>query len=312
MIEVLRRVGVRCADQFTSDSPERIADWAETRGVYPVVVKPRTSAATDHVVVCNTAERVHGAAVAVLAAQDIFGIANGKALVQGYLAGPEYKVDTVSYAGERYTCGVWRYHKRLVDGRNIYDHDEICEPADSTTREIIAYVDKALWALGVEYGPSHAEVIVTSDGPTLVEVGTRMAGGLVPPFHDLCLGANQADVTALAYTAPDQFRGQYAGGVYKKLRHASQVYGATTLSGTIASVNTDILKTIEELDSVYRLTLKKQPKDMLRPTVDLYSTTFVAHLMADSAEALRRDYETIQSLKDEFYVLAAAAQKERA
>ncbi|MER5631503.1 ATP-grasp domain-containing protein [Streptomyces nitrosporeus] len=305
MTEALRRAGVRCADQFTSADPDQITAWAAERGGR-VVVKPRTSAATDHVVVCDTPGQVRQAAAEVLAARDIFGAANTEALVQAYLEGPEFKVDTVSYAGERYTCGVWQYHKRLVDGRNIYDRDEIREPEDAATLEITGYVDEVLRALGIAYGPSHTEVIVTADGPVLVEVGARTAGGLVPPFHDACLGGNQADVTALAFTDPERFRARYAGRAYRKLRHASQVYGATTLSGTVAAVDTATVERIEALGSVYRFTPKKRPGDTLRPTVDLYSTTFVAHLAAGSAEELRRDYEVLQSLKDALYVLEEA------
>jgi hypothetical protein len=43
-----------------------------------------------------------------------------------------------------------------------------------------AYVAKVLDALGLHFGASHAEVIVTKDGPCLVEVGARMHGALGP------------------------------------------------------------------------------------------------------------------------------------
>ena len=48
--------------------------------------------------------------------------------------------------------------------------------------EICSVVDKALVALGVDNSPAHSEVIVTRDGPKIVEVGARMGGIILPPF----------------------------------------------------------------------------------------------------------------------------------
>ena len=87
MIEALRRAGVRCADQFKSDDVAAVVKWAESRGIWPVVVKPISSAASDGVVVCTGAEEVQVAAEHVLASRNIFGSANTEVLVQSYLEG---------------------------------------------------------------------------------------------------------------------------------------------------------------------------------------------------------------------------------
>ncbi len=44
-------------------------------------------------------------------------------------------------------------------------------------KEMVAYADKVLDALGIRHGPSHMEVIYQADGPCLVEVGSRCHGG---------------------------------------------------------------------------------------------------------------------------------------
>ncbi|MGW5213784.1 ATP-grasp domain-containing protein [Streptomyces sp. NPDC004051] len=304
MIEALRCAGVRCTDQFRSSSPEDLVDWAETRGAYPVVVKPLQSAASNGVSVCNSPSEVRKAAEAVLSVPNFFGQPNHQVLIQSYLAGEEYKVDMVSYEGRRYTCGVWRYGKRLVGTRNIYDRDSLCPPEQGPVPEIIAYVDTVLTALGIEYGPSHAEVIVTPAGPTLVEVGTRIAGGTVPDFHNLCLGTNQADVTALAYARPQDFMSQLAGRSYRMLRHASQYLVPTEAEGVVCGVDQGAVEEIEGLESVFRLTVKHKAGDRIHPTVDLPSATMVVHMASASAIALERDYERIQQLRERVYRLA--------
>ncbi|MFC9927909.1 ATP-grasp domain-containing protein [Streptomyces sp. NPDC127190] len=304
MIETLRRAGVRCADQFRSSDPGDLVAWAEERGSYPVVVKPLRSAASNGVAVCAGPSEIRKAAEEILGVPDFFGQPNREVLIQSYLAGEEYKVDMVSYEGRRYTCGVWRYGKRLVGTRNIYDRDSLCAPDEGPVPEIIAYVDTVLAALGIEFGPSHAEVIVTPEGPTLVEVGTRIAGGTVPDFHDLCLGTNQADATALAYARPQEFLSRLAGRSYRRLRHASQYLVPTTAEGVVAGVDEQVVQEIEALETVFRLTVKLTAGDRIRPTVDLPSATMVVHMAGDHPAALERDHERIRQLKDRVYRLA--------
>ncbi|MEU8980369.1 ATP-grasp domain-containing protein [Streptomyces sp. NPDC048309] len=308
MIEALRRSGVRCAEQFKSDSAESVVAWAEDRGEYPVVVKPLSSAATDGVAICHGPEDVRKAAEAVLGTRNIFGETNDEVLVQSFLQGEEYMVDFVSYAGQRYACGIWQYRKQLRGTHRIYDRDSITPPDQSPAPEIIAYMHEVLDALGIDFGPTHAEVIVTPQGPALVEIGARLTGGVVPEFHDLCLGTNQADMTVLAYARPQEFLDHYAGGTYRKLREASLVFTATDLDGVVDGLDQEVVAEIEALESVHVLTPKLAPGSRIRPTVDLYTATLVVHTAHESAASLERDYARIQQLKDRVYRLRDASE----
>ncbi|PKW00393.1 ATP-grasp domain-containing protein [Streptomyces sp. 1222.5] len=311
MIETLRRAGVRCADQFKSDSAEALVEWAESRCTYPVVVKPLSSAATDGVAICHGPGDVRKAAEAVLGTRNIFGETNDEVLIQSFLQGEEYMVDFVSYDGRRHACGIWQYRKRLRGTHRIYDRDSITPPDSSPAPEIIAYMHEVLDALGLRFGPTHAEVIVTPQGPTLVEIGARLTGGVVPDFHDLCLGANQADLTALAYSRPEEFVDRYASRTYRKLREASLVFTATELNGVVDSLDEQVIAEIEALESVRLLTPKLAPGSRIRPTVDLYTATLVVHTANESPEALERDYARIQELKDRVYRLRGNPEADR-
>ncbi|MFI6504485.1 ATP-grasp domain-containing protein [Nonomuraea typhae] len=301
MAEALRRAGVRCADQHKSGDPEDLVKWAEERGVYPVVVKPLDSAATDGVVVCDGPARVREAAEAVLRTQTIFGTPNREALIQSYLAGPEYVVDTVSCNARRYTSVVWRYEKRLANGHNLYDRSTFCRPDEAPAPELIAYVDTVLTALGIEFGPTHAEVIMTAEGPALVEVGARLDGVVHPEFDDLCLGANQVDATALAYVKPAEFLEHYAGRTYRLLSQAGHLFAATELNGVVDGYDQQVIDEIRSLESVHDLTIRLKPGGRIRPTVDLYTSPFLAHMKAASLQAIQADYERIQQLKDQIF-----------
>ncbi|HEV7652680.1 MAG TPA: hypothetical protein VGP26_31380 [Actinophytocola sp.] len=66
MIETLRAAGLRCADQHLCADPAEVAAWAERTG-YPVVVKPLSSASTDHVYICHDAGEAAAAAARTVA-----------------------------------------------------------------------------------------------------------------------------------------------------------------------------------------------------------------------------------------------------
>ena len=180
MIETLRAAGVRCAEQCAATRPKDAAAWAEAAG-YPVVVKPLSSSGADHVFICRNAAQTASAVEQVLASSDLFEQPNRAVLVQSYLEGTEYAVDTVSVDGRRYVCGVWEYQKQTADdGRRIYDCNLLRDPDEHPVPEVIAYVDRVLETLGISQGPAHAEVIVTKAGPTLVEIAARLTAAWTP------------------------------------------------------------------------------------------------------------------------------------
>ncbi|WP_242884801.1 ATP-grasp domain-containing protein [Actinomadura litoris] len=301
MIEALRRAGVRCADQVrASDAADAVA-WAERRGAYPVVVKPLASSGTDGVEICADAGQVRDAAEAVLGSRTVYGEPNTAVLVQSYLAGTEYVVDMVCCRGARYTCGIWRSQKRLLGTRNTYDLELLVAPEEDVVADLIAYVGGALDALGIDHGPAHAEVIVTERGPTLIEVGARLAGHLDPGFHDECLGGNQADLTALAYTSPETFLRERAGRRYTR-RLAAGVYASPTeQDGVVERIDWTVVKEIENLPGVYGVLLKLREGDRIRPTVDLRTSTMRVYLRAGTEEAMARDYRLVRELKDRVF-----------
>ncbi|MEE1756035.1 ATP-grasp domain-containing protein [Streptomyces sp. SP18CS02] len=305
MIEALRRAGVRCADQFKSDDAELIVKWAQDHGSWPVVVKPISSAASDGVFVCDSAEEVRAAALRVLETRDIFGFANAEALVQSYLKGTEYVVDTVSCDGRRYVSGVWEYEKILLpSGQNIYNRDVLLSPDEDPVPALIAYIHEVLTALDVRWGPAHAEVIVTEQGPVLVEVATRLNGQVNPGFQELCLGADQAGLTVLAYTRPEEFQREYADRVYSKLRPACIYNADTTLDGQVAEVDQEVVARINALPSTFSTSVKYAPGARIRPTTDLLTATMRIYLTSDDDQRLTADYKTVRELKDSVYRLA--------
>jgi hypothetical protein len=233
---------------------------------------------------------------------DLFQTVNSQAMVQSYLDGVEYVVDTVSANGRRYVCAVWEYEKITTPaGRRIYDKVILRDPMP----DLIDYVDTVLDALNIRHGPAHAEVIVTESGPVLVEIAARLNGGMEPTFQDRCVGANQADLTALAYARPASFDLEFGGRVYRKRADAIVHHTSTRLDGVVESVDQGVLDTIAALPTVHLVTAKLGPGRRIRPTVDLPTSPLRVYLIDGEPSRLAEDYRTIGGVKDLVYRLAS-------
>lgn len=306
MIEVVRAAGLAAADQTLTDDVEAALAWVDAGGHWPCVAKPLSSASTDGVFVCRDEADLRRAFPAIIGAKDIFDRTNQQVLVQRYLDGTEYIVDTVSADGHAYVCGVWRYDKQLLpNGKPIYDRDVLLDADDPVCGPLIGYTRQVLDALGVRNGAAHSEVIVGGNGPTVVEVGARLNGNMHPGFHDICLGGNQADLVALAYTDTDRFLAGYGDRVYRWRQPALVFNTPTARSGRVVSIDEDAVRRIRQLPSVVELTVKRAPGDLIVPTRDLLTSPLRVFMTATDEASLDRDYRAVDDIRESVYVLDA-------
>ncbi|MEU8708332.1 ATP-grasp domain-containing protein [Streptomyces sp. NPDC048565] len=303
MIEAVRKAGVRCARQFRSDDVDAVVAWAREQAGRPVVIKPLAASGSQGVSICSDPARVRGAAEAILGTVTMYGETNAEVLAQSYLAGTEYIVDTVSCRGERYNAGVWQCDKRRVGTRNIPHRALLVAPGDPVVAELTAYTHEVLDALGIEFGAAHAEVMMTADGPALVEIGARVNGTMHPDFDAGSFGADQARASAFAWLRPDAFAEEFAGRTYRKLREGFVYHVATDLSGVVESVDAAALARIDAVESVRAVTVKPGPGDRLRPTIDLPSSPLTVHMAHADATALARDQARVLELSKEVFRL---------
>ncbi|MGW4651413.1 MFS transporter [Kitasatospora sp. NPDC004289] len=123
---------------------------------------------------------------------------SGPYLVEEYLSGPEFSVEAVSVAGRHRIVAVTE--KRTTGAPQFVEtgHTLPVRLPEAETAAVSALVRATLDATGYRYGPSHTEVILTGDGPRLVESHGRPGGDRISDMQQLALGE---DVFALAMAA---------------------------------------------------------------------------------------------------------------
>ena len=130
--------------------------------------KQTESAGSDGVKLCHDFDEANEHFEQLMKSQMVNGGDCPAVLCQEFLQGKEYVVDHVSRDGDHKTVMVWVYDKRRCNNAAFVYFG--CVPVDSESPEakiLIPYVRGVLDALEFKNGPSHAEVMMTSDGPCL-------------------------------------------------------------------------------------------------------------------------------------------------
>lgn len=104
---------------------------------------------------------------------------NGNVVVEEYMRGPEVSVETLSVEGQ---CHVIQITDKLTTGAPHFvemGHSQPTRHDPETAEKIRQVVIAANKAVGIQNGPSHTEVIVTAEGPKIVEIGARLGGDCI-------------------------------------------------------------------------------------------------------------------------------------
>jgi len=190
MQERLREMNVRAIRQTFSNDVDEILKWQAQWGRWPVVIKPAESGGTDGVYMCFNEADVRSAVGKELGVLNCNGVVNDKLLVQEYLDGDEYIVNTVSYEGEHVISGILVYQKRKDPATKsiTWENTRFLEPHGKIQDQLVEYTFRCLNALGIRHGAAHSEIMMTADGPCMVETGARMHGLKGPKITELATG----------------------------------------------------------------------------------------------------------------------------
>ena len=104
---------------------------------------------------------------------------NGDVVVEEYMNGPEVSVETLTVNGK---CHVIQITDKITTGAPHFvemGHTQPSQLESDTKRRISEIAKLANKAVGISNGPSHTEIIVTQDGPKIVELGARLGGDCI-------------------------------------------------------------------------------------------------------------------------------------
>jgi biotin carboxylase len=292
MQEALRANGLGCIRQCRVSEVEAAAEWASALGRWPLVVKPIDSAGADGVFFCGSVAEVRAAVRALLGRRNRLGLENDHVLIQERIFGQQYFVNAVTLGGRHVFTEIWKDDKVLVPGAGlICDREELLPYEGERQRTILDYMGKVLDALGVREGPSHSELMMTEDGPVLIESAARMQGTILHEAVVAALGDSHVTCTVERYADPDRFAGRLSSP-YALRSNLHCVTLASAVSGTVRRNRS--LELIGSLPSYFQMFHTPGPGERIERTIDLFSNPGIVYLLHEDGARLEADYARIR------------------
>ncbi len=299
MQEALEEAGVPAIKTINTASEDAVEDWIKTSQLVdrPLIVKPPASAGSDNVFHIPARGDWRRAFNRVLSEPSkITGKTNETAVVQEQAVGTEFAVGTVSANGKHYLAHLIKYNKMSFNGREtVYDHVEFVPYSEETHGQLFEYTKKALDALGIRWGAAHNEIMLTKDGPRLIETGARMTGGPVVGFAREASGSSQADKLVEIYADGDVSTKEYA---FKKT--VMPVFLKSPIRGKIS--NAEVFDKVSNLPTFLNENIWFKNGDEVPQTVD-YLTSIGIIALAGNRQLVMSDYKRIRAMESELVVV---------
>ena len=120
---------------------------------------------------------------------------NGRWLVEEFLDGPAFSVESLTLGGE--TTHVAVCQKGEMSRPFFLETGHVCPAplSDEAQAEMERIAERAIHALGIADGITHSELKLTSRGIRVLEVGARMGGGSIRQVVRLATGVDLLEVT---------------------------------------------------------------------------------------------------------------------
>lgn len=302
MGECIKRCGLKGIKQFKAQNLEQVKSWIRKEDIeFPIIVKPLKSGSGEGFRHCQNLGQIEAAFLELLGQNDLFNQINYDLLVQEYLEGDEYVINTVSCAGQHLVSEFGLYKKKINEnGNSIYQSLQFLPRNFEKSAVLKKYAFSVLDALDIHYGPSHMEVMLTKKGPILIEVGARpMGNDLDRKIMQQGYGHTQIDLSISAYTSPGDWFSKEP--ILKDIeQHTQLVYLMPEETGKIIAIH---MNNIENLSSFRKIDFVRKVGDRTRKAQHLDDLIGIAWLQNNNNTALKSDKMLLEKmLKIEYSV----------
>ncbi len=300
--ERLARHAIRQPRFALATTNAQLKSTIETIG-FPVLIKPSDGYGSQNILTFMSAEGFAALAAPFanyLPLKTDYGLgvcANDRLVVEEYIRGEVIGCETFTVDGRHMFLGI---NDKVFFPPPCFGIKGSCFPSGRfDTEKIRDYVFQILDALYFDFGAAHTEIIITPDGPYLVEVNPRLIGAHIPRLLGFALERSvYADVIDL-----------HLGGDLAELRDVRPPRIA--VSRWITSSECGVIKAIitptTDAPGIMAVHLFKQPGDMTRPPFDnadrLGCVMAVGKTQADAERLAENFVNNTQVLLEDFPLL---------
>lgn len=141
---------------------------------FPCIIKPADNAGSRGVVLVHSMNELDAAYK-----YSHNESRRGAVIIEEYLQGPEFSVEVMVVDGVPH---VLQITDKLTTGAPHFvemGHNQPSKQSSENIEKIMDLASRAVRAIGIDTGPAHVELILTEQGPKMVELGARMGGDCI-------------------------------------------------------------------------------------------------------------------------------------
>jgi biotin carboxylase len=138
---------------------------------YPCVIKPTDNSGSRGVILVRSETELSNA----------YGYStkesrSGSVIIQEYMVGKEVSVEVMVKNNEPHIVAIT---DKITTGEPFFVEMAHSQPSQQNEKQIAEVAKKAVYAVGISRGPAHVEIMVTPEGPKLIELGARLGGDFI-------------------------------------------------------------------------------------------------------------------------------------
>jgi phosphoribosylamine-glycine ligase len=292
MAEALAAAGLPRLRQVCTSDPVVAEQWLKENDLLGrrLVIKPPKSAAGDEVYIVFEDGDWRERFDRVLGRTNKLNLRNDEVLIQEYAEGTEYLVDSYTVDGKHSLVDLCRYTKTSRgDKIGIYRRIDFLAPDDPEVPQIWPYTQQVLDAVGIRTGCGHSEVMLTADGPRLIEVAARPAGGGHQLISELATGDNHIKRT-VAHRVHGEVR-----ETFDLVHHTRGIFISAPTDGYFR--NREVFDGIESLQSFHWMKILHDENAIVPETVDLFTCLAWVILTHTNPQTLDEDYQRVLAME---------------
>ena len=307
MYEALGKAGIRRIESAEVASAEDVEKfWKENR-LTKAVLKFSESAGTVGLKICSSLDECLDHFGKMLSMYTMSGSTDSPILIQEYIGGTEYIVNSISVNGKHKITDVWRYEKIVQeDGILVYDTCILVDRLVPGMQDILQYDYKVLDAVDMKNGFCHNEIKVDEKGPVLIETNARIMGGnLTREYLDEIFGTHMTDNTLKALLEP-AFFSNYIMSPY--LPRKSAMFKFSIVPRDVKADLGPFFELVRHLDSYREIVyFGKSGVQEYPRTIDLETSPFFIRMINEDYGKLKRDYELLRLLEERYFSMLFSA-----
>ncbi len=303
MHEALGKAGIRRIETERVNCESDIGEFWKKNNLDKCVLKYSESAGTVGLKICSSIEEAIEHYKLMSSSEDFMGEIGSDVLIQEYISGTEYIVNTLSCEGKHMITDVWTYSKvQASDGTLAYDYVKLIKDLEPGHTDMIRYAYKVLDAVDMKWGLCHIEIKIDRKGPVLIETNARPMGlAMTAPYLDEVLGYHLTDLAIETYFRPSAFK-KYIHKIYNPPKYALMklIIVPEKIKGTFAPtfIFSNLIHSTREI-----LFFGKEEVSSYPRTIDLETSPLAIKMVNQDYGELMKDYETLRQIESNYFHL---------